>query len=365
MRGFEAPSGYSCTADALTLPEVLDWHVRAHPERMHITLLDAEGGETALSTPRCATARNRSRRGCGAANAARPVGGDHAATSRENFCCFTGVPAGRRRAGADLSACTPSQIEDHLRRHAGILSNALATMLITVSEAKPLARLLQAQVESVGMVVTALELSAPDALWGIPRKPEDIALSSTTSGSTATQGHRADPCQPAGPNPRDGQAVQASSTDVFVSWLPLYHDMGLIRAVLGSLYHASAGVMSPATFLARPERCCDDPQASRHAVASPNFGFRAVPAQDSGHRYRRLDLSSWRMAFNGAEPVSPETIAHFAHASQLRIASGGDRAGIRSGRMFGWLRFPPPGRGPSDRLHQARQVHAFRLCRVG
>jgi len=56
----------------------------------------------------------------------------------------------------------------------------------------------------------------------------------------------------------------------------------------------------------------DDPQASRHAVGFPNFGFELCLRKIPDTALAGLDLSSWRMAFNGAEPVSPETIAHFA-----------------------------------------------------
>ena len=70
-----------------------------------------------------------------------------------------------------------------------------------------------------------------------------------------------------------GQAEQVTSTDVFVSWLPLYHDMGLIGAWLGSLYYACPlVVMSPITFLARPERWLWAIHAApRHPFSVPQF----------------------------------------------------------------------------------------------
>src|SRR5690606_32249950 len=72
-----------------------------------------------------------------------------------------------------------------------------------------------------------------------------------------------------------GEVVGLDSTDVAVSWLPLYHDMGLIGAWLGSLYHACPLVlMSPLDFLARPERWLWTIHRHRGTVtAAPNFAF--------------------------------------------------------------------------------------------
>jgi acyl-CoA synthetase (AMP-forming)/AMP-acid ligase II len=151
----------------------------------------------------------------------------------------------------------PSQIEDHLRRHARILSNALTRVLITVGEAKPLAMLLKPQVDTLKDVVTPEELMRPGAHAVAHRaSPQDVAMLQYTSGSTG--------------NPKGvvlthanllvniramGRALRVTPADVFVSWLPLYHDMGLIGAWMGSLtYGFKYPVMSPLTFLTRPER---------------------------------------------------------------------------------------------------------------
>lgn len=86
-----------------------------------------------------------------------------------------------------------------------------------------------------------------------------------------------------------GQVLQVSSEDVFVSWLPLYHDMGLIGAWLGSLYYAYPLVaMSPLRFLARPERWLW--AVHRHSGTLSGWAqlrLRVVPAQAGrGHAGR-------------------------------------------------------------------------------
>ena len=110
-----------------------------------------------------------------------------------------------------------------------------------------------------------------------------------------------------------GQAVQITSTDVFVSWLPLYHDMGLIGAWLGSLYYACPLVlMSPLAFLARPARWLWAIHQHRGTLsAGPNFAYDLCTRRIDERDLDGLDLGSWRAAFNGAEPISAVTLARF------------------------------------------------------
>ena len=347
-------------SDALTLTEVLDWHVHAHPHRTHITLLNEASKEVGISY--AALRKGAGEIALGLLEYGLQPGQSVAImlpTSRDYFSCFFGVLLA---GGVPVPIYPParlSQIEDHLRRHAGILSNAFAAVLITVPEAKPVARLLQAQVDTLRAVSTVAELSVPGLAPGYPILPEQVALLQYTSGSTA--------------NPKGvvlthanllaniramGQAAQVTSTDVFVSWLPLYHDMGLIGAWLGSLYYACPlVVMSPLTFLARPERWLWAIHQHRGTLsASPNFGYELCLRKIPDNVLDGLDLSSWRMAFNGAEPVSPETIVNFTQ----RFA----RYGLRPeaiAPVYGLaecsvgLAFPPPGRGPLiDRIKRDR-----------
>jgi acyl-CoA synthetase (AMP-forming)/AMP-acid ligase II/aryl carrier-like protein len=119
-------------------------------------------------------------------------------------------------------------------------------------------------------------------------------------------------------------ALAAGTDTVVVSWLPQYHDMGLIGSLLGAAYCGGAGVyMSPLTFIKRPALWLE--AASRHRAThlqSPNFGFKlaarkwreqaaAVPAPAPAPA---LDLSCLRHIFNAAEPVTAEAIADFFDA---------------------------------------------------
>jgi len=101
-----------------------------------------------------------------------------------------------------------------------------------------------------------------------------------------------------------------------VSWLPMYHDMGLIGAILQTVYCASSCVlMSPAAFAKQPLRWLRAISDSRaDASGAPNFAYdlcvdRITPRERAG-----LDLSGWRLAFNGAEPIRPATLYRFAAA---------------------------------------------------
>jgi acyl-CoA synthetase (AMP-forming)/AMP-acid ligase II len=99
-----------------------------------------------------------------------------------------------------------------------------------------------------------------------------------------------------------------------VSWVPLYHDMGLILNVLQSLYAGACCVLlAPGTFMQRPMtwlRAIHDYRAE--VAGAPNFAFDLCVTRFREQPMRDVDLSCWRLAFNGAEPVRADTLERFA-----------------------------------------------------
>ena len=196
-----------------------------------------------------------------------------------------------------------------------------------------------------------------------PVRADDVALLQYTSGSTGS---------PKGVVLTHGDllaniramagAVGADSSDVFVSWLPLYHDMGLIGAWLGSLCIGfPLVVMSPLSFLVRPARWLRAMSDYRATLsAAPNFGFELCARKARDDDLEGLDLSSLRMVFNGAEPVSADTLDRF----ETRFGRFGLRAealapvyGLAEAAVG--LAFPPPGRPPLvDRIAREPLINA-------
>ncbi len=130
------------------------------------------------------------------------------------------------------------------------------------------------------------------------------------------------------------KSLRVTPADVFVSWLPLYHDMGLIGAWMGSLtYGFKYPVMSPLTFLSRPERWLR--MIHRHGgtlSGGPNFCYELCVRRIQDADIEGLDLSTWRFAFNGAEPVSPETMEAFTKRfERYGFRPERDGAGVRAG----------------------------------
>jgi 8-amino-7-oxononanoate synthase len=99
-----------------------------------------------------------------------------------------------------------------------------------------------------------------------------------------------------------------------VFWLPSYHDMGLIGGILQPMYYGRPNVlMSPMSFLQRPLRWLQAITKYKANVSGgPNFAYDLCVRRISPEERSRLDLSSWTLAFNGAEPIRPETLAEFS-----------------------------------------------------
>ncbi len=104
--------------------------------------------------------------------------------------------------------------------------------------------------------------------------------------------------------------------DVAISWLPLYHDMGLIGFVLAPLYHCVPVIyLPPLLFLKRPVTWFQAfTRHQAHIAYAPNFGYALCVKRIKAADLEGLDLSTWRVAGCGAEPIRPETLEAFADA---------------------------------------------------
>lgn len=311
-RAAGAPSPEATT----TLTEALFWHAERHPALVSVRLLVegtveelTYGGLAAAAADLAGALRSR---GLGQGERVAimlPTGADY-------FAVFLGVL---------VAGCVPvpiypparrEVIEEHLRRQSRLLDNAGAVLLVTVPEAMVAARLLRTQVPSLRRVETRASLVAASAArqpFGTS-SPSDLALVQYTSGSTGDpKGVMLTHAQLLANIRAMGAAAQVSSADVFVSWLPLYHDMGLIGAFLAPLYFGFPLVVSsPLRFLARPESWLESISVYRGTIsAAPNFAYRSCVDRIDDAELTRLDLSSWRIAFNGSEPVSALSIERF------------------------------------------------------
>jgi 1-acyl-sn-glycerol-3-phosphate acyltransferase len=355
-------------SEAHTLIEVLEWHAVRHPDRLHLTVLQDEA--TILGTLTYAELAAKARAVAYGLAARNVVAGDRVAlmlpTSIDFFVAFFGI----LYAGAIPVPIYPpmrlSQLEDHLRRQIGILRNAGTCLLITMPEGQRLAGLVRAQVASMNAVESMADLTQSKPVDLPPAgNAESVALIQYTSGSTGDpKGVVLSHANLLANIRAMGSVMEASSSDVFVSWLPLYHDMGLIGAWLGCLHFAAPlYVMSPLSFLVRPESWLWAMHRFRATFsASPNFGFELCINKIADADLEGLDLSSLRMVANGAEPVSVLTLRRFIERfgrygfPEQAMAPVYGLAECAVG-----LAFPPLGRAPViDRVDRDRlSRHGF------
>ncbi|MEX5552751.1 non-ribosomal peptide synthetase [Pseudomonas pergaminensis] len=201
----------------------------------------------------------------------------------------------------------------HQERLLSIISDAEPRLLLTIASlADGLSQLDNAPpVLSVDSLESAGNWIAPDL------HPDDIAFLQYTSGSTAL---------PKGVQVshgnlvanevliRRGFGIDLNPDDVIVSWLPLYHDMGLIGGLLQPIFSGVPCVlMSPAYFLGRPLRWLEAISAYGGTISGgPDFAYRLCSERVSDSALERLDLSRWRVAYSGSEPIRLDTLERFA-----------------------------------------------------
>jgi acyl carrier protein len=329
----------------------LAWHAEAHPDRPHLRLLDTDGEAEELTYADLWQEAGQVAAGLRARGV--PVGGAVALmlpTGRSYFTSFFGILLAGAIPAPIYPPGRPAALEDHLRRHARVLDNAQATALVTVPEARKLTRLLAPTVPTLRHVLTPDELVGDATAIATPDlAPGDTALLQYTSGSTGDpKGVVLSHANLLANIHAMRDAGGLTVDDVAVSWLPLYHDMGLIGSWLLSL---TAGlpfvVMSPLAFLARPSRWLWAMHEHGGTVSGgPNFGYELCLRRVPDEELEGLDLSTWRLAFNGAEPVSPATVTGFA----TRFAAYGFASGAMT-PVYGLaessvaLTVPPIGRG--------------------
>ncbi|WP_460157480.1 non-ribosomal peptide synthetase [Pseudomonas sp. S2_H10] len=113
---------------------------------------------------------------------------------------------------------------------------------------------------------------------------------------------------------RHGFGIDLNPDDVIVSWLPLYHDMGLIGGLLQPIFSGVPCVlMSPAYFLGRPLRWLEAISEYGGTISGgPDFAYRLCSERVSESALARLDLSGWRVAYSGSEPIRLDTLERFA-----------------------------------------------------
>ena len=212
----------------------------------------------------------------------------------------------------------PPRRNQHLDRILAIVQDSQPSLILTVSDLLESLRS-KFQESNLGQLGFLTIDTLPGHLasdWQpVAVSPDTLALLQYTSGSTGSpkgamvsHGNLMHNCQ------LIQTAVEVSTESRSVSWLPPYHDMGLINGIIQPLYAGCWSIlMSPTAFLQKPIRWLQAISTFRatHSGA-PNFAYELCVQRLRPEQKETLDLSTWNVAFNGAEPIQAQVMETFA-----------------------------------------------------
>jgi acyl-CoA synthetase (AMP-forming)/AMP-acid ligase II len=288
-----------------------------------VTFVDLREREERLSWGEVA---RRARCAAGALAAAGLRPGDRVAIVLRTEPLFLDAFFGALAAGAVPVPLYPpvrlGRLEEWIASTARMIGAAGARLLVSGGAARRLLGEVAVRARPELGWLAAEELARGGGRDPARRSPDDLALVQFSSGSTVDPKpvaltHRALGAQVASLT----ALVRPSAADALVSWLPLYHDMGLIGCLLGAVsYPGPLVLIPPEHFLARPSLWLRAIARHRGTIsAAPSFAFAYCADRIRDADLQGCDLSSWRLALDGAEPVSAPALRRFA----LRFAPFG------------------------------------------
>lgn len=233
-------------------------------------------------------------------------------------CLYAGAVA--------VPSSLPEGHRPNMRRVARIVRDAELSVILTDSASQPgIAEWLDREgLTHIRAVATDVDGLGDPGRQPAAGDPDALALLQYTSGSTSEPKgvmishqnlvHNASAI---------GKALGSSRHTRFGGWLPHYHDLGLMGMLLQPLYHGGTCVfMSPMSFLKRPHLWLETiDKHDLHMSGGPNFAYELCTRRLTDQQIAGLDLSRWRVAVNGAEPVRAATLREFAR----RLAPAGFR----------------------------------------
>jgi len=314
-------SFFGSTSEPSTLVELLRWRALRQPERRAYTyLIDGEEEESHLTYAEL----DGQARAIGALLQRCRARGERALLlyppGLEFVAAFFGCLYGGSIA-VPVYPPHPARLNQTMPKLQAIASDAQPLVALTTSPILSIVEPMLAQApdfQAMRWLATDTVTSDMAEEWQEPAVSSNtLAFLQYTSGSTAA---------PRGVMLTHGnllynsalihQCFEHTSDSQGVIWLPPYHDMGLIGGVLQPLYGGfPVTLMSPLAFLQRPLRWLQ--AISRYKATTsggPNFAYDLCVRKITPEKRATLDLSSWEVAFNGAEPVRAETLDRFAAA---------------------------------------------------
>ncbi|MBM3268675.1 MAG: fatty acyl-AMP ligase [Candidatus Sericytochromatia bacterium] len=268
----------------------------------------------------------------------------------------------------------PRQLVAFLGTLAGVFNNSQATAIVFWKDVKPIIGEALARAASVEHALSLEAFAGPEPETfdppAIELSSEATAMIQYTSGSTD---------QPKGVELSHLNLLHNMDSvkralrlvpgeDVVVSWLPLYHDMGLIGVMIGAVYsHIDMVLMGPQSFLMRPKMWLKAVSDYRGTITvAPNFAYNLCATRVPDSALAGLDLSCLRVAMCGAEPIRHESVEAFlARFKPLGFAREAFLPVYGLAESTLGSSFPPVGAAPAVRWLEREALEAEHVARPG